>query len=432
MAVQRRRPSVRPVGLLVDSVPFETVETVKRPSSCPASCTRAGASSSSPVTLPSARQADLGQDEYTTFVDGVPFEPLETAKRPSSCPASFTRAGASSRSPVRLPSARQADLRQDEHNPGVETSSVHYRDGTSVAVKPVVPLSSSLFIPTSDRLLRPSIDCETALGRRNERLPGFQASDKRPPSFDHPSAPAKVSSVLLSLSSDHQADLGWKAHPPGLQAANVHHATRQRVVVKPVELLCSSPSSPSNDCRADRGQDDCPPGRQALNVHQADLAHAVFEHVNLPSSDRRPESWFLHQAAVRRGVWIGPPSLLVGQSPECRSRQVTCPQVPWTLGAQGPVVISRATHFLTRLGVVPGGPYFVGVLVSKSGNKSLFKSMNGLIHTLSHTSPFDIHKSNLHLPCTVPGTNLIVATKRGLEYPKHIKVPVQNVPREDD
>jgi len=75
MAVQRQRPSVRPVGLLVDTVHFETVETVKRPSSCPASCTRAGASSSSPVTLP-------------TFVDGVPFETLKIAKRPSSCPSS--------------------------------------------------------------------------------------------------------------------------------------------------------------------------------------------------------------------------------------------------------------------------------------------------------------------------------------------------------
>jgi len=346
MAVQRQRPSVRPVGLLVDTVPFETVETVKRPSSCPASCTRAGASSSSPVTLP-------------TFVDGVPFETLEIAKRPSSCPASFTRAGASSSSPVRLPSARQADIRQDEHNPGVETSSVHYRDGTSVAVKPVVPLSSSLFIPTSDRLLRPSIDCEAALGRRNKRLPGFQASDERPLSFDHPSAPANVSSVQLSLSSDHQADLGWKAHSPGLQVANVHHASR-RVVVEPVELQCSSPSSPSNDCCADRGQDARLPGRQALNVHQADLAHVVSEHVNLPSSDRHPESWFRHQAAVRRGVWIGPPSLLVGQSPERRSRQVMGPQVPRT-GVQGPVVISRATHFPTCLGVVPGGSYFVGV-----------------------------------------------------------------------
>ena len=73
--------------------------------------------------------------------------------------------------------------------------------------------------------------------------------------------------------------------------------------------------------------------------------------------------------------------------------------------------------------------------------------MNGLFHTLSHASPFDIHKSNpshassfdihksnLHLPCTVPGTNLIGATKRGLEYPQHIPVlvSVQNIPREDD
>ena len=111
---------------------------------------------------------------------------------------------------------------------------------------------------------------------------------------------------------------------------------------------------------------------------------------------------------------------------------MTCPQVPCTLTAQDPVVISRATHFPTRLGVVPGGPYFVGILVSKSGNKSLFKSMNGLIHTLSHASPFDIHKSNLHLPCTVPGTNLIETIKRGLEYPQHNNVPVQTVPQEDD
>jgi len=184
MAVPRE-PSVRPVGLLVDTVPFEIVENVKRPSSCPASCTRAGASSSSPVTLP-------------TSVDGVSSEPLEIAKRPSSSPASFTRAGASSSSPVRLPSARQADIQQDEHNPSGETSSGNYRDGTSVAVKPVVPLLSSLSIPTSDRLLRLSIDCEAAPGRRNERSPGFQASDERPASFDHPSAPANVSSVQLS------------------------------------------------------------------------------------------------------------------------------------------------------------------------------------------------------------------------------------------
>jgi len=119
-------------------------------------------------------------------------------------------------------------------------------------------------------------------------------------------------------------------------------------------------------------------------------------------------------------------------------------QVPRT-GVQGLVVLSRATHFPTCLGVVPGGSCFVGVLVSKSGNKSLFKSMNGLFHTLlhaspfdihksnpSHASPFDIHKSNRHLPCTVPGTNLIVATKCSLEYPQHITVSVQNAPREDD
>jgi len=129
------------------------------------------------------------------LVEGVPFETVKIVKRPSSCPASFTRAGASSSSPVRLSSARQADLGQDVHTPGLETSSVHYRDGKSVPVQPVVLLSSSLLIPTSDRLLRPSIDCGAALGRRNERSPGFQASDERPPSFDHPSAPAKVSSV---------------------------------------------------------------------------------------------------------------------------------------------------------------------------------------------------------------------------------------------
>jgi len=216
------------------------------------------------------------------------------------------------------------------------------------------------------------------------------------------------------------------------------------VVVEPVDLQCSSPSSLSNDCCADRGQDARHPGRQALNVHQADSSHVVFEHVNLPSSDRHPESWFRHQAAVRQGVWIGPLSLLVGQSQERRSCQVTGPQVPRT-GVQGPVVISRVMHFPTRLGVVPSESYFVGVLVSRSGNKSFIKSMTGLSHTLSHASsfdihksnpshasPFDIHKSNLHLPCTVPGTNLIVATKRGLEYPQHITVSVQNVPREDD
>jgi len=191
-------PSVRPVGLLVDTVSFETVETVKRPSSCTSNCTRAGASSSSPVTLP-------------TFVEGVPFEPLESAGRPSSCPASFTRAGASSSCPVRLPRARQADIHQDEHNPSGGTSRGHSKDGTSVAVKPVVTLSNTLAISTRDRLLRPSINCEASPGRRNERSPGFQASD-------------------------HQADLGWKAHPPCLEVANVHHASRQRVVVEPVEL----------------------------------------------------------------------------------------------------------------------------------------------------------------------------------------------------
>jgi len=241
MAVPRQRPSVRPAGLLVDGVPFETVETIKRPSSCPAGSTTAGASSSSPVRVSSARQADLGQKEHT---------------------------------------------------PGVEASSVHYRDSKYVVFKPIEHLSSVLLIPSSDRLPRPSIDCEAALGLRNERTAGFPASDEQPQSFGHSSAPAQVSSVQLSLSSDHRADLGWKTHPLGLQEASVHHAYREHVVDEPVELQCSSQSSQSNDCRADRGQDDCPSGFQALNVHQADLAHAVFAHVKLPSnpsSDRRPE-----------------------------------------------------------------------------------------------------------------------------------------------
>ena len=77
----------------------------------------------------------------------------------------------------------------------------------------------------------------------------------------------------------------------------------------------------------------------------------------------------LDTTAVRRDVWVGPPSLPVGQSPERRSRQVTGPQVPGT-GVQGPVLISRVTRFPTRPGVVPGVSYFVGVLVSKSGNSS--------------------------------------------------------------
>jgi len=83
---------------------------------------------------------------------------------------------------------------------------MHYRDGKYVAVKPVEPLAS-------DRLPKPSINCGAALGLRNERTPGFPASDEQPPSFDHPSAPAQVSGVQLGLSSDHRADLGWKAHP---------------------------------------------------------------------------------------------------------------------------------------------------------------------------------------------------------------------------
>ena len=71
--------------------------------------------------------------------------------------------------------------------------------------------------------------------------------------------------------------------------------------------------------------------------------------------------------------------------------------------------------------------------------------MNGLFHTLSHASPFDIyksnpsqaspldiHNSNLHLPCMVLGANLFVVTKRGLEDPQHITVSVQEVLQEDD
>ena len=58
--------------------------------------------------------------------------------------------------------------------------------------------------------------------------------------------------------------------------------------------------------------------------------------------------------------------------------------------------------------------------------------MNCLVYTLSHASSFDIHnKSNLHFPCSVPGKNLIVTTKRRLEYPEHINVPVQTVTQED-
>ena len=155
MAVPRHWPSVRPAGLLVDGMPFETVETV------------------------------------------------ETVKLPSVCLAGSTTAEASSSSPVRLSSAWPAVLAQNEHTPGVETSSVHYRDGKYVAVKPVEPLSSVLLIPSSNRLLRRSIDFGAALGLRNERPPGFPASDEQPLSFDHPSAPAQVSSVQLSLPSNH-------------------------------------------------------------------------------------------------------------------------------------------------------------------------------------------------------------------------------------
>ena len=70
MAVPRE-PSVRPVGLLVDTVPFETVETVKRPSSCTASCTRAGASSSSPVTLPTTHTWPQGTMANTWVLGGA-------------------------------------------------------------------------------------------------------------------------------------------------------------------------------------------------------------------------------------------------------------------------------------------------------------------------------------------------------------------------
>jgi len=57
--------------------------------------------------------------------------------------------------------------------------------------------------------------------------------------------------------------------------------------------------------------------------------------------------------------------------------------------------------------------------------------MNSLIYTLPHASSFDIHKSNLHLSCSVPGKNSIVTPKRRLEYPKHINVLVQTVPQVD-
>ena len=57
--------------------------------------------------------------------------------------------------------------------------------------------------------------------------------------------------------------------------------------------------------------------------------------------------------------------------------------------------------------------------------------MNGLIYTLPHASSFDIHKSNLHFPCSVPGKNLIVSTKSRLEYFEHINVLVQTVPQEE-
>ena len=151
---------------------------------------------------------------------------------------------------------------------------------------------------------------------------------------------------------------------------NVHHASCQRVVVDPVELQGSSPSSLSNECRADRGQDARHPGRQALNVHHADPAHVVFEHVNLPSSDRHPESWFRHQAAVRRGVWIGSQELS-GDGPSsipewttvacCRHQnnpvmQVICREIwpdettnPFAHGAFGSYIIYYA-------GTISGAP----------------------------------------------------------------------------
>ena len=138
------------------------------------------------------------------------------------------------------------------------------------------------------------------------------------------------------------------------------------------------------------------------NTRLWQFAHAVFAHVKLlsnPSDDHCPEPWSRHQAAVRRDVWIGPPSLPVSKSPERRSRQVTGPQVPLTLAARGPVVISRLTHFPARLGVVPGGPYLIGVLVSKSGNTSLFKSMDRLIYTLPHASSSTSPTSIFHAQC---------------------------------
>jgi len=137
------------------------------------------------------------------LVDGVPFETVETVNWPSSCPARSTTAGVSSSSPVRLSSARQAYRGQNEHTPGVEASSVHYRDGIYVVVMPVEPPSSILLIPSSDRLLRSLINCGAALGLRNGGPPGFPASDNQPPSFIHPSAPAQVSRVQFRLSIDH-------------------------------------------------------------------------------------------------------------------------------------------------------------------------------------------------------------------------------------
>jgi len=86
-----------------------------------------------------ARQVVLGQARHQTAqrhclrsLMACPSRLSRLPKCPSSCPTSFTRVGASSSSPVRLPSTRQADIQQDEHNPGGETSSGHYRDDTSV------------------------------------------------------------------------------------------------------------------------------------------------------------------------------------------------------------------------------------------------------------------------------------------------------------
>jgi len=116
------------------------------------------------------------------LVDGVPFETFETVKRPSSCPAGSTTAGASSNSPVRLSSAWQANLVQNEHTPGVEASSVHDRDSKYVVVKPVEPV---------DPIKRPSAEAVDRLWnspraeeQASSRLPSVgQAISKLRPSI---------------------------------------------------------------------------------------------------------------------------------------------------------------------------------------------------------------------------------------------------------